>query len=443
MPTTRTEAAFDALPALSDALHVPASERTYGRQFAQMYDYRLAVLRRRVLQQSEDPAFAAEHGQAQYIERLLDIPPRTLCLVIGTFYCAMRHKPDVLQEIARDLSLPAPLPVSSYVDSEHDELFLEDQSGRVRLVGELVESSRTRQCVTGAVAGVVGVETPEGDLEVRHVFFPGLPAPVAMPGAPTPGLVVLASGFLAGDDAQPQSDMAMELLLEWLTGELAAPDAQARISSMVIAGNAVRRSTWAPTERQQALHNPFAAFDPWLDQVCATLDAVVLQPGAQDPSGTALPQQPFLAPLLPRAARWPSLHRVTNPAWFALHHRSFLCTGGQNLDDLLKYVPDAEQAAQRLPLARAPLRWAHVAPTAPDTLWCYPFKATDPFVLRAAPDVYVVGNQPAFATETLEVPHAHGTHTVRLVLVPEFASTQQVVVLDAETLEARAVSFRP
>lgn len=340
------------------------------------------------------------------------------------------------------LSLPAPPPVTTYVDGERDELFLEDQSGRVKLVGELVQSAFARLCVTGAVAGVLGIETPDGDLEVHHVFFPGLPAPVAMPAAPTPGSIVLASGFLAGDDAHPQGDMAMELLLEWLTGELASPDAQAHISSMVIAGNAVRHSTWAP-ERQQAPRNPFAAFDPWLDQVCATLDAVVLQPGAQDPTGTALPQQPFLAPLLPRATRWPSLHRVTNPAWFALHHRSFLCTGGQNLDDLLKYVPNAEQAAQRLPLALAPLRWAHVAPTAPDTLWCYPFKATDPFVLRAAPDVYVVGNQPAFATETVEVPHAQGTHTVRVVLVPEFASTQQVVVLDTETLEARVVSFRP
>lgn len=345
------------------------------------------------------------------------------------------------------LSLPAPPPVTSYVDRAQDELFLEDQSGRVKLVGELIEQpALARQCVTGAVAGVLGIETPGGDLEVRHVFFPGLPAPVAMPAAPTPGSIVLASGFLAGDDAHPASEMAMELLLEWLTGELVAPDAQAaqaRISSMVIAGNAVRRSTWAPTERPQAPHNPFAAFDPWLDQVCATLDAVVLQPGAQDPSSTALPQQPLLAPLLPRAARWPSLHRATNPAWFALHHRSFLCTGGQNLDDLLKYVPDAEQAEQRLPLALAPLRWAHVAPTAPDTLWCYPFKATDPFVVRAAPDVYVVGNQPAFATETVEVPQPGGTHTVRVVLVPEFARTQQVVVLDAETLEARVVSFRP
>ena len=43
----RARASFDALASLSDPLRVPASERTYGRQFAQMYDYRLAVLRRR------------------------------------------------------------------------------------------------------------------------------------------------------------------------------------------------------------------------------------------------------------------------------------------------------------------------------------------------------------------------------------------------------------
>lgn len=333
------------------------------------------------------------------------------------------------------------------MDREQDELFLEDQSGRVKLVGKLIQqgSPLARQCVTGAVAGVVGVETLDGDLDVHHVFFPGLPAPVDMPAAVTPGSIVLASGFLVGDDAHPQNDMAMELLLEWLTGELVAPEAQAsqaRISSMVIAGNAVRRSTWVPTERATSSSNPLAALDPWLDQVCATLDAVILQPGAEDPSSTALPQQPFLAPLLPRAARWPSLHRVTNPAWFALHHRTFLTTGGQNLNDLLKYLPDAEQDEHRVSLALAPLRWAHMAPTAPDTLWCYPFKASDPFVVRAAPDVYVVGNQPAFATDTIEVPHAQGTHTVRVILVPEFARTQQVVVLDAETLEARVVSFR-
>ena len=102
---------------------------------------------------------------ATYIERLLDIPPRQMCMVVGTFYSAMQLKPDVLQDIARDLSLPAPPPRTSYVDTEHDELFLEDQSGRVRVVGDLLRpgTQLAQTCVTGVVACVIGIETPDGD----------------------------------------------------------------------------------------------------------------------------------------------------------------------------------------------------------------------------------------------------------------------------------------
>ena len=42
------------------------------------------------------------------------------------------------------------------------------------------------------------------------------------------------------------------------------------------------------------------------------------------------------------------------------------------------------------------LRWRHLAPTAPDTLTCYPFHDRDPFILTATPHVFFVGNQPAF-----------------------------------------------
>ena len=215
----RPDASFDALPALSDALRVPPSERSFGRQYAQMYDFRLAVLRKRAKE-----AAMERHASAAYVDRLLDIPPRQVCVVTGTFFSALRRKPDVLQDIARDLSLPPPPPRTSYVDTEHDELFFEDQSGRVRLVGEAIRpgSDLAHKCVTGVVASIVGIETPDGDLEVRHVYFPGLPPPDAAPTTVTGGRIVLASGLRAGE-ADPKNDLARELLVEWLTGCLLYP----------------------------------------------------------------------------------------------------------------------------------------------------------------------------------------------------------------------------
>lgn len=429
----RPDASFDALPALSDAQRVPPSERSFGRQYAQMYDFRLAVLRKRAKE-----AAMERHASAAYVDRLLDIPPRQVCVVTGTFFSALRRKPDVLQDIARDLSLPPPPPRTSYVDTEHDELFFEDQSGRVRLVGEAIRpgSDLAHKCVTGVVASIVGIETPDGDLEVRHVYFPGLPPPDAAPTTVTGGRIVLASGLRAGE-ADPKNDLARELLVEWLTGELDASsrDETRRISSLVLAGDSVQRAAWEHVvDPKHQEPNPFAYMDPLLAQLCESLRAVVVMPGAQDPCSAALPQQPLLRTLLPRSSVHDTLHLCTNPTWFSVHGRRILATSGQNIHDLLKYLPDEAQTTDAaLNMAVSTLEWSHIAPTAPDTLWCYPFKATDALVIRAAPDLYIIGNQDAYATKLV--------HNVRLILVPSFARTHEVVVLDTETLEPHVMSF--
>ncbi|PKI82889.1 hypothetical protein MVES_003214 [Malassezia vespertilionis] len=436
----RYASGYDSLPDLSGPLHVSSAERSYAMQFAQIYDYRLSVLRRRVLTAATE----------QFGEK----PPQR-CFVIGTLYAHMKHKPDVLQEIAREASLP-PQQVVSYADPEYDELYIEDQSGRVRLVG-----ARDRMhCVTGAVVGVLGIETPDGDLDVLDMVAPGPPPPLSLgnipqrlPDAPGAPSIVLTSGLCMGN-AAPEQDMYHALLLEYLTGELGTPEMRAQascISSIVLAGDSVRRAAWCDpiiaAERQKhraAMQSPFADLDPVLEELCATLDSVILMPGMQDPSSATMPQQPLLRALMPRAARWSSLECVTNPAWFMLHGRIMLGTAGQNVADLVKYAPEAAQSIETaMEMARATLEWSHVAPTAPDTLWCYPFKHTDPFVLRAAPDVYIVGNQAAHAHSTMNTKRADGTlHTIHIILVPDFSQTHEVVLLNMETLASHPVAFQ-
>ena len=50
--------------------------------------------------------------------------------------------------------------------------------------------------------------------------------------------------------------------------------------------------------------------------------------------------------------------------------RRLLGTGGQNVDDIYKYLP----GETRLGMAKRTLEWRHLAPTAPDTLceWTTP-----------------------------------------------------------------------
>lgn len=140
-----------------------------------------------------------------------------------------------------------------------------------------------------------------------------------------------------------------------------------------------------------------------------------LIPGPSDPAGATLPQQPLPKILFGGKAKTEGLECETNPTWMEvggrryvsfsslsssrkrkkkLNRYSFLTTGGQAIDDIFKYVP----GNSRLGMTQRTLEWRHMAPTAPDTLWIYPFPDTDPFIMNYRPDVYIVGNQPEFET---------------------------------------------
>lgn len=125
----------------------------------------------------------------------------------------------------------------------------------------------------------------------------------------------------------------------------------------------------------------------------------------------------------------------TNPTWLGVGARSMLVNSGQPLTDMFKYLPSPP--ASRLGLAASTLQWRHTAPTAPDTLWCYPYFSADPFVLDATPDVYVIGNQPRFQTRLV----VEGDVKCRVVLVPAFAETGTLVLVNLATLDVRTVEF--
>jgi DNA polymerase delta subunit 2 len=68
----------------------------------------------------------------------------------------------------------------------------------------------------------------------------------------------------------------------------------------------------------------------------------------------------------------------------------------------------------------------------------YPFQDDDPFVLNACPHLFFVGSQPKFDTAMIEGPEGQ---MVRLIAVPRFTDTGEIVLVDSETLETSVVKF--
>ena len=65
---------------------------------------------------------------------------------------------------------------------------------------------------------------------------------------------------------------------------------------------------------------------------------------------------------------------------------------------------------------------------------CYPFQSDEPFVLEESPHVFFIGNQPAFGTTLVSGP---SDQSVRLIAVPSFKDTGQVVLVSTDTLEVQ------
>ncbi|EXC04788.1 DNA polymerase delta small subunit [Morus notabilis] len=124
-------------------------------------------------------------------------------------------------------------------------------------------------------------------------------------------------------------------------------------------------------------------------------------PGSDDPANFSLPQQPLNRYLFPGSSAYNTFRSCTNPHCFELDNIRFLGTSGQNIDDLEKY----SKAKDKLEFMERTLKWRHLAPTAPNTLGCYPFTDMDPFLIEICPHVYFVGNQDKYDTRLLTAEH--------------------------------------
>jgi DNA polymerase delta subunit 2 len=289
---------------------------------------------------------------------------------------------------------------------------LEDDSGRVPLVGSVLKDYFL---VTGCIIAVMGTENSDGQFEVIDLKFADLPpqpsrwslskAPkkpkvkdedVEMTDSsrPRPSKKIAIVSGLEFSGTDTSYAMELNLLLEFLLGEALDPAAQSelsQISRLIIAGNSIAKpSEHDPAADKKVLkkygydsasYNPLPSqlLDTFLASLLPTMP-ITLLPGAQDPANVSYPQQPIHPAMFPNARTYTAtpalgsagasseepgwLDPVTNPWEGEVEGWRVLGTGGQNLDDICKYV-DSED---RLGMMEAMCRWRCSAPTAPDTL---------------------------------------------------------------------------
>ncbi|KAF4944658.1 hypothetical protein FGADI_12539 [Fusarium gaditjirri] len=460
-------------------------QRSYQQQYGDMYFLRLTKIKPAVDRVAAEAWTGTKIGEeeAQRVERVLDVRQGELCWVTGTVYMEMPLKPNILEDVSKDRWISAPILTPKYF-SKDDQVMLEDESGRIRLVGDVL---KTVNLVTGCIIGVMGTENANGELEVIDIKFPDLPPQPDRWSLSKPNSekvktkeededmadaseakkgnskIAIVSGLsFSGTDASHA--LELELLSEYLLGEAMTPLSQinvSHISRLLIAGNSISTTDRKPPAADEVLpeqkahkkygydasaYNPLPSqlFDAFITELLPSIPITML-PGAQDPANASYPQQPVHPAMFPSArayARDPTAP-ATQPGWFdtvtnpweaELEGWRFLGTGGQNVDDVFKYVGSDD----RLGMMEAMCRWRCCAPTAPDTLWSYPFQDDDPFVMQTCPHLYFVGNQPHFSTKVIHGPEGQ---SVRLVTVPSFAETKELVLIDTETLEVERVKI--
>ncbi|KAG0016954.1 hypothetical protein BGZ80_008744 [Entomortierella chlamydospora] len=435
----RRSATFDDLGSLQESFIVKS--RDYKLQYAHLYFMRLVLMRPKVLEQAE-LKWGSLSPVPKQVEKVLDVQQGEISYIVGTVYMDMKLKPNILNDITRDHWIAAQPDRPKYIDDD-DSVYLEDESGRIKLTGPKIASDIF---VTGVVVGILGSEDVNGDFKVVDVCYSISPPQEQISLMDTDEgdkYVALVSGL--GIGSSEFKPLQLDLLAEYLTGEIGGTKEQTNSSNIVrvmIAGNSivtpeiVEDDTKAKKygyDRSSFVTEPTTILNNFLQELCTSV-SVDIMPGESDPSSVTMPQQPIHPALLRSARDYSTFQSVTNPYWSCIDNVTILGTSGQTIDDIYKYV----KSENRLEMAKKTLDWGHMAPTAPDTLWCYPFKDKDPFIMKQTPHIYFIGNQDKFATELVT---GRGGHQTRIVMLPAFATTGTIALVNLRTLDCHSVSI--
>ncbi|CAL1543262.1 unnamed protein product [Lymnaea stagnalis] len=411
-------------------------DRNFNRQYAHLYAERLMTMRSRLSE-----AAVKKWGKGIPQRKLHGLNSDERCIVIGTLFKHMELQPSILKEVSEEHNL-MPQPIKSRYTDSKDKLIIEDELQRIILVGQL----KCQSSVTGVIAAVLGMEPDDqkGKFYVEDYCFQELPSQMPRPMIDEEKFILFVSSFEFG--GQEERSFQMQMLADLVSGQLGDPDqlkASSAICHVIIAGNCLSRSTQDRDSLSKAKYlskkssagsvDAIRSLDSFLMELVTSVDVTVM-PGEYDPSNFTLPQQPLHPCMLPQSSRYNTLHCQTNPCELTVEGIRILGSSGQPIDDILRY----SEIDSSLEALENTLVWGHLAPTAPDTLGCYPFVKDDPFIVSECPHIYFAGCQKEFSRKVYKGP-SH--QEVLLLTIPKFCQTGEAVLVSLKTLEAQPISF--
>ncbi|VEU38538.1 unnamed protein product [Pseudo-nitzschia multistriata] len=452
----------------------------YQRQYSHVYAHRLAALKDRCWR-ALNRLPEGGSGGVKSVDRIIELKEDQLSAVVGTIVVESASGADGEEHVYYNDNDGDDEDRRLHPDAicrSGDQLFLEDESGRVAIrfvddhrspTNAKPRKSRTRhgyQYCTGVVVGVRGTVDDRGMMHVRDVADPALDPPERVgPGSGGSPRLLLVSSLLCGDPGV--SSMPRDLLVSYLQGHLCDPDAET-VARVVLAGSGPGAADPAAGLRE---------LDLWGLQVTRTAGVPLdILPSATDPTTRNWPQRPLHSSLLPHTLRVdhgkgadPMARTTPNPYEASIGNRLVLGTDGLNVRDLQKHVlsppvgntgggngtvdpPEAEPARGPEPLTELEalertLRWGHVCPSAPSSAAIGMVPSGDPMAMgrkSKTPSLYFCGNcEEGFATKLMKHDEdGGGEATTRLVCVPKFSETGEAVLVDLNTLEVELLRFK-
>ncbi|GMI01237.1 hypothetical protein TrVE_jg13776 [Triparma verrucosa] len=455
-----------------------------GKQYAQQYSH---IYSKRLLAQGPMclPRASKAFPQATAVPRIIELKESVRSIVVGTLVKESSNRVEVQGGLSEDAAIVLDnsdaMKVKAFktMSDDKDKCVLEDDSGRLAL--KFLEKEdmfgynyKVRDLVTGVVVAIVGVVDELGEMEVEAIFVGGIEqgdtgdrvkeeiegmtkATVGDETSQQPPVVMLASGLQVGKSGGDM--LPLQLLVDYISGSLCGGDAAsllgsgsgANVARVLIAGGATGSTFFTSGDLDEMdvkkAAEPIKVLDEYLSQICCNVE-VDLMPGASDPVPLMLPQGSIHPCLLPKSGEWQSLNCTPNPYSARVGGAKFLGTSGQPLADMRRFTSSSQAvtmsdtsndgapvAITEMEALESTLNFRHLTPTGPDSLPTYPFQDQDPFVIgkNDVPHVLFAGGCEKFETKVVA--------GVRLVCVPDFDSTKEVVLVNLENFECEVVKF--